>query len=290
MNNDCGIYCFENLINHKKYIGQSDNIERRKKTHLGELTKNKHKNFQFQNDWNLCGKNNFRFYKILLLPKIDFILDIFEKFFIWILNSHVSKNGYNISWGGENGIKGFKHSEETILKMSGKNSHNYGKHPSDEIKRKMSKNHWDSSGENNPMYGIRGENHPLFGRHHTDESKKKMSENTTGSKNSQFGKIRSDEHSKKISEANYGPKNWRFGKKSSKASSQYYGIHKDIQKNKYIRWVIEFWINGKKIRLGSSKSEIEAAKIYDKYIIENHLPNPLNFLEDYKQEKEKNNL
>lgn len=32
------------------------------------------------------------------------------------------------------------------------------------------------------------ENHPMFGRHHTDESKRKNSESHKGSKNPRYGK------------------------------------------------------------------------------------------------------
>lgn len=79
--------------------------------------------------------------------------------------------GYNLTSGGE-----------------------VGKIYSKEAREKMSKNHADVSGENNPRYGIRvsqetrdkisqsligklsGDKHPLYGKGHTDESKQKMSQ------------------------------------------------------------------------------------------------------------------
>lgn len=41
-----GIYCFRNIINNKRYIGKSNNINHRKNQHLSKLRNNKHKNFK----------------------------------------------------------------------------------------------------------------------------------------------------------------------------------------------------------------------------------------------------
>lgn len=50
------------------------------------------------------------------------------------------------------------------------------------------------------------ENHPMFGRHHTDESKRKNSESHKGSKNPRYGKLVSIETRQKISNALKGRK------------------------------------------------------------------------------------
>lgn len=59
------------------------------------------------------------------------------------------------------------------------------------------------SGELNPMYGKRGENNPNYGRHHSEEAKKKMSESLkgkmTGENAPMYGKHRSEETKRKIS-------------------------------------------------------------------------------------------
>lgn len=59
----------------------------------------------------------------------------------------------------------------------GKTSWNSGKHGiySDEYRKKISDNHADVSGENNPMYGKKGINNPNFGRHHSENTKQKIS-------------------------------------------------------------------------------------------------------------------
>ena len=51
-----GIYCIENLITGKVYIGQADHIKRRWQNHKRTLKNNKHKNIHLQNSWNKHGK------------------------------------------------------------------------------------------------------------------------------------------------------------------------------------------------------------------------------------------
>ena len=59
-------------------------------------------------------------------------------------------NLVNLTDGGKGSIN-FKHSKETIEKISGKNSFRFGKG-------------YLQSGEKNPMFGRRGENNPTFGK------------------------------------------------------------------------------------------------------------------------------
>lgn len=55
----------------------------------------------------------------------------------------------------------------------GENGAFWGKHHTDEHKKRMSQL---LSGENNPMYGVRGEKHPRYGIKHTSETIEKMAE------------------------------------------------------------------------------------------------------------------
>ena len=57
----CGIYCIENLVNDKKYIGLSRNIEQRFSRHKNALNHNRHVNTHLQAAWNTYGENNFQF-------------------------------------------------------------------------------------------------------------------------------------------------------------------------------------------------------------------------------------
>lgn len=64
--NKSGIYCIENIINGKKYIGKSINIYYRLHRHKCDLLKNRHKNPILQNSWNKYGEDNFKNYIIEL--------------------------------------------------------------------------------------------------------------------------------------------------------------------------------------------------------------------------------
>lgn len=107
----CGIYCIENLINHKKYIGQSIDIYSRWKQHQSLLNRGVHDNEKLQNAWNKYGNKNFLFYVIQENELLE--LDDWEKYYINLYDSY--KNGYNKDLGGKsNKII----SDETRLKMS----------------------------------------------------------------------------------------------------------------------------------------------------------------------------
>lgn len=54
--------------------------------------------------------------------------------------------------------------------------------------------------------GFSGEKHPMYGKHHTEESRKKMSESTKGQIPYNKGKHLSDEHREKLRQAHLGRK------------------------------------------------------------------------------------
>lgn len=98
MNKICGIYCIENIINNKKYIGQSINIKSRWNNHKSELNRNVHHNIYLQNSWNKYGKENFKFYIIKECSIEE--LDYFEMFYISQYNTCDINYGYNNELGG----------------------------------------------------------------------------------------------------------------------------------------------------------------------------------------------
>lgn len=106
-----GIYCIENLVNGKKYIGQSKDISQRWRSHLCDLRKNKHSNEKLQNAWNKYGEDNFCF-KVLELADYD-SLDSLEIHYISMFDTY--KHGYNKDTGG---CSHKEVSDETRARMS----------------------------------------------------------------------------------------------------------------------------------------------------------------------------
>lgn len=90
-----GIYKIENLINHKIYIGQSVEIEKRWQKHLSAKD-----DFVIHRALHKYGKENFSFQIIEECNLLD--LDKKEKYWITYYNSLVP-NGYNMIQGGNNG-------------------------------------------------------------------------------------------------------------------------------------------------------------------------------------------
>jgi len=69
-----GIYEIMNVVDGKKYIGSSKNVENRFKQHKGKLNRNVHNNVHLQNAWNKYGEESFVFEVIELCDKNDLLL------------------------------------------------------------------------------------------------------------------------------------------------------------------------------------------------------------------------
>lgn len=169
-----GIYCIENIIDGKKYIGQSVDLKSRLYQHKTKLKNNKHPNRHLQFSVNKYGLENFKFY-IIEECEIKF-LDERERYYILLYKSDDKSFGYNVEPGGSHSLKTM--SDETKLKIStslkgreftqehkdkiGKANHE--RIISSETRHKMSAHHADVSGKNNPM----------FGKHHSEEVRGKI--------------------------------------------------------------------------------------------------------------------
>ena len=161
-----GIYCIENLITHKRYIGQSNNMYSRQTKHINELRKNKHENDYLQKAWNKYGENNFNFY-VLEYCDID-MLDNKECYYIDLYNTLNRDLGYNLTEGGQ--LNKGSYSKETIEKMSNSIKKSYNS----ELKEKRSqqlKEQWA-----NPEIREKLSRGGMNGRHHTDKVKEKLRE------------------------------------------------------------------------------------------------------------------
>lgn len=118
-----GIYKIENLVNHKVYIGQSINIERRKYSHKNDLKRNCQHNKLMQQDFNLYGIENFSFEILELCAKNK--LNEREQFYIQKYQSDIQ--GYNYTIGG-------KYTKETKLMEKSLRLSSYNLHQAHLIK------------------------------------------------------------------------------------------------------------------------------------------------------------
>lgn len=111
-----------------------------------------------------------------------------EQYYIQLYNTYDKDFGYNLTKGGD-GVRGLKFSEDALKKLSeaskGENNPFYGRHHSEETKRKISEYFKGK---------YIGSLNPNYGNHWTDEQRSKASEYWTGN-------IISNDTRKKMSEA-----------------------------------------------------------------------------------------
>lgn len=75
-----GIYCIENILNNKKYVGSSVDFYYRWHRHRSDLIRNKHGNRKLQNSWN---KNNPEDFIVYILEECE-ELDLTKREQFWI--------------------------------------------------------------------------------------------------------------------------------------------------------------------------------------------------------------
>lgn len=107
-----GIYMIRNKNNNKVYVGQTIDIDSRWMQHRSRLKSKTHENKHLQSAYDLYGKDAFEY--ILLEECNEEELDEKEIFYIQYYDSY--NNGYNQDLGGK-GCRGYKHTDEEILKM-----------------------------------------------------------------------------------------------------------------------------------------------------------------------------
>ena len=166
------IYIYTNLINNKKYVGQTVRslYDRHKQRMTDCFNKNKHCYKQpFYRAIRKYGIENFKLEVLRQDLETQCLLNLFECYYIKKYNTMINGGyGYNISNGGSNGNTFAGKSEEEM----------------NEIRRKMSNNNW--------MKKISPEETPFYGKHHTDESKRKIGD-------AHKGKHLTEEHKRKTS-------------------------------------------------------------------------------------------
>lgn len=227
-----GIYKIINYITGDLYIGQTYDFYNRRRHHLLSLRKGIHFNRYLQRAWNKYGGNNFEFVPILICEKNE--LTYYEQKCVDLFNP-----AYNICRECVTSTLGFKMPEESVriraIKNSGPNNWIFGKHQSDEVKRKLSiaNTGHKITEETRKKLSIATLNFSdetkekirkgLTGRHHTEETKRKIGE---GNK----GKILSEETKRKLSLArtgkHYSPHSEETKKKMSLKRIKYWATRK----------------------------------------------------------------
>lgn len=164
------IYCIENSVNGKKYIGQTvGSVEKRWKNHISDKTGCR----LLKNAIAKYGVNAFCI-NVVYEAYSKEELNLKEVEFINLLNTRDRAIGYNLNPGGKSGKQ---HKETIELRAAALR----GKPLSEEHRRKLSDSH--------------------LGNKHSEESKAKMSASRKGMK-----RPRTDEHAAKISKALTGKK------------------------------------------------------------------------------------
>lgn len=105
-----GIYCFQNKIDGKCYIGKSINIWDRYKQHINQLNGRYLENKHFINAWHKYGEENFEF---SILEECD-IKDLNAREKYWIAYYDSRRNGYNGTDGGTGGNTLINYTEEEL--------------------------------------------------------------------------------------------------------------------------------------------------------------------------------
>ncbi len=166
------------------YIGSAVDFHKRRLHHLSQLRIESHRNTHLQRCFKKYGEDSFSF-EVLEEVEGDNKL-LLEREQAWI----------------------DKYDFEQLINICPVAGNTFGRKHTAETRRKLSENHADVSGKNNPMYGRSGPLAPNYGKPRSEETKRKISEANKGRPCVWKGKKR-PELSKKMS----GKNNHMYGKK-----------------------------------------------------------------------------
>ena len=190
------IYKITNKINGNRYIGQH-----KYEDESNPMGKYKGSGLLLHKAYKKYGIENFETEILYKRIRDKETVDAME---IWAIEKY--KPEYNIAKGGSGGDIYHQLDDEGKKRMTGSGPNNpfYGKHHSEETKRKHSL--WVKEYQS-------GENNPFYGKHHSEESKRKISESNKGKK-------RTEEYKIKLSDNWKGEKNPNYGKHLSEETKR----------------------------------------------------------------------
>lgn len=205
------IYKISNTINKKIYIGSSILFKKRKSEHKFHLKRNTHHSMILQRHVNKYGLKTLIFEIIEFVENKNLLIER-EQYYIDTLKPYFNV----LKFAGR--TLGYKHSKETILKIS---KSKIGNVASNETKLKMS-------------MCRKGNKHPNFGKKMSEEQKIKISITKTGRTLTEEhkrkigakikGRVHSEETKAKISNSNIG--SHRFSEEMKKKMSATIAIKK----------------------------------------------------------------
>lgn len=139
-NSTSGIYEIVNLINGKRYIGQTSNLYRRQYSHITKLNQNIHPNKHLQNAWNKYGKDAFEF-QVLEYCSVD---DLNERELYWINHYKSNTDGYNIRLdpNSNRGLQWSEKQRESMMAAINKENSYFKNHT---VPRETMEKAWEAS-------------------------------------------------------------------------------------------------------------------------------------------------
>lgn len=132
------IYKIINIINHKFYIGSTEDYTRRKQNHKYSLRHNCHPNQYLQNAFNKYGEENFKF-EIIEYCEINELI-IKEQHYLDLYKTYKNNIGYNLSPTAGRTL-GIPCSQEKRIKIGKSNKERYKNGFSKEHLRNLKENH-----------------------------------------------------------------------------------------------------------------------------------------------------
>ena len=188
MNHYNCVYLYTNKINGKKYVGQTNDLNRRHKEHISisKSETRRNSNVPFHLALRKYGEESFTVEILIENLESQELLNYYETLYIKELNTLANNgHGYNVSSGGSNGNPYAGKTEEEMMKISKKKSESRkGMVFTEEHKANISKNSY--------MKNIEKEQHPFYGKHHTEESNER-------NRQAHLGKLHTQETKDKIS-------------------------------------------------------------------------------------------